>query len=276
MNKVEKEDFKKYLDEARTWETAKLVDASKSTKTAWYIAAAGMFIGVLGVASTTLMATQEPPLPVVVRVDASTGIVDVMNTLKNGKTNYEESVNKYFTQLYVRYREGYSDELKEDYYYNVGLMSVGVEQQKYFDAFNPKNPRSPINIYGPYAKVKIQIKGTSFIKSNVALVRYIKSIETGAGKPETSHWAATITFKYSSANMNEKDRGINPLGFQVTEYRNDPDAPGMDATALLQRLDSYPAQVPTQAAPISAPAILNMQPLQAPVAPVVPAIQTNQ
>jgi type IV secretion system protein VirB8 len=31
--------------------------------------------------------------------------------------------------------------------------------------------------------------------------------------------------------MKEKDRAINPLGFQVTEYRNDPDAFTTDTTS---------------------------------------------
>lgn len=272
MNKVEKKDFENYLKEARSWETDKVAEAQKSKKIAWYVATAGMVIGLLGVASTAMVATQEPPSPVVIRVDQSTGIVDVATTLKNSKENYEESVNKFFTQLYVRYREGYSSELKEEYYYNVGLMSVGVEQQKYFEAFNPKNPQSPINIFGPYAKVKIQVKGTSFIKSNVALVRYMKVIERGNSKPEITHWSATVTFKYSGLPMKEKDRGINPLGFQVTEYRVDADAPGADATAFIAPMsDDAPAAPAATAMPVLPPP--NVQPLQAPVAPVVPAIQ---
>jgi type IV secretion system protein VirB8 len=64
----------------------------------------------------------------------------------------------------------------------------------------------------------------------------------GSDKPESSHWAATITFKYSNAPMKEKDRAINPLGFQVTEYRNDPDAFTTDPTS------TPPASAPTTAA----------------------------
>ena len=32
-----------------------------------------------------------------------------------------------------------------------------------------------------------------------------------------------MTFDYVKAPMKEKDREINPLGFQVSEYRNDPE-----------------------------------------------------
>lgn len=265
-SKVEKKDFENYLKEARTWETDKVQEIEKSKKLAWRVATASgvvAFVSVFALAALTPLKTVEP---YVIRVDNSTGIVDVVEAMKDGKTNYDEAMNKYFTQWYVRYREGYSKELAEDYYANVGIMSVGLEQQKYYEFFNPKNPLSPINVFGPYAKVKVRIKSTSFIKSNVALVRYTKEIERGLDKPQVTHWAATITFKYSGAPMSEKDRATNPLGFQVVEYRNDPDAFAPDATA----------PVKPDEAPVAAPGGVTVFPGQttpAAPAPVVPAVQ---
>lgn len=282
MPNVEKKDFENYLAEARSWETDKLKQVEKSKKLAWWIAGAGVVVGILGTASATMQATKEPPPPVVLRVDNSTGIVDVVKPLADGKTNYEEAVNKYFTQWYVRYREGYSKELAADYYNNVGLMSVGLEQQKYFEWFNPKNPQSPLNIYGPYAKVKVRVKSTSFIKPNVALVRYTKEIERGLDKPQVSHWAATITFRYSGAPMKEQDRAVNPLGFQVVEYRNDPDSLLTDSnlTTAVENAAPQPAPnsvvlYPGQGVPATATVPAPAQPV-APAqaqAPVVPAVQ---
>lgn len=284
MSNIEKKDFDQYLAEARSWETDKLKESEKSKKVAWWIAIAGIAVGVLGTASATFQATKEPPPPVVLRVDNSTGIVDVVKPLSDSKTNYEEAVNKYFTQWYVRYREGYSKELAPEYYTNVGLMSVGLEQQKYYEWFNPKNPLSPLNVYGAHAKVKVRVKSTSFIKPNVALVRYTKEIERGMDRPQISHWAATITFRYSGAPMKEQDRAINPLGFQVVEYRNDPDAltpetniapPQAEAAPQSASVTLYPGQTTI---PPAMPAPTPQAPLvQAPVqaqAPVVPAVQT--
>ncbi|WP_010103742.1 virB8 family protein [Verminephrobacter aporrectodeae] len=246
MNKkVEKEDFDNYLKEARTWETDKVREIEKSKKLAWRVATAASvtaFVAVLAVAGLTPL---KMVAPYVIRVDNSTGIVDVVEALTDGKTNYDEAINKYFTQWYVRYREGYSKDLAEDYYYNVGIMSSSLEQQKYYQVFNPKNPMSPLNVYGHYAKVKTRIKSTSFINPNVALVRYTKEIERGLDNPQVTHWAATITFKYTKAPMAEKDRAINPLGFQVTEYRNDPDALTPDATPQT----AAPTDVPATSAP---------------------------
>ncbi|MDR3221130.1 MAG: virB8 family protein [Candidatus Accumulibacter sp.] len=232
MNKVEKADFEKYLKEARTWETDKVREIEKSKRIAWRIASISILLAFASVLAVTGMMPLKTVEPYVIRVDNSTGIVDVVEALTDGKTNYEEAVNKYFTQWYVRYREGYSKELAEEYYFNVGIMSNTTEQQKYYQFFQPKNPLSPINIYGDYAKVKITIKSTSFINPTIALVRYTKAIERGLDRPVISHWAATITFHYTKAPMSEKDRAINPLGFQVFEYRNDPDALAPAATPV--------------------------------------------
>jgi type IV secretion system protein VirB8 len=220
----EKQDLAQYLHETRSWETHKVRELTRSRTLAWRVATAAGAIALASVAAVAALAPFKEVTPFVIRVDNSTGIVDVVNSLKDGKTNYDEAINKYFTQWYVRYREGYSKELAEDYYYDVGILSSTLEQQKYFQAFNPKSAQSPLNVYGAYAKVKVRIKSTSFIQPQIALVRYTREVERGADAPQVTHWAATITFRYTTAPMAEKDRAINPLGFQVLEYRNDPDA----------------------------------------------------
>lgn len=219
-----------YLREARSWETSRVEQLHREKRTAWAVATGSVILTFASVVALAMLAPLKSVQPYVVRVDNATGSVDIVNGLVGGKTTYEEAVNKYFIQWYVRYREGYSRDLAEEYYYNTGLMSAPIEQQRYADLFSPKNPRSPLNLYGPYAKVRIRVKSTSFIQPNVALVRYTKEIERGADRPALTHWAATVSFRYTSAPMGERDRGINPLGFRVTEFRNDPDT-GSDLPA---------------------------------------------
>jgi type IV secretion system protein VirB8 len=278
-SKVEKEDFQNYLAEARSWETDKVVEANKSKRRAYVVAVIGSLAAIVSIAAVAALAPLKTVEPFVVRVDSATGVVDVVNSLKDGKTNYDETVNKYFTQWYVRYREGYSKELAPDYYQNVGVMSVGVEQQKYSEWFTPKNPNSPLNIYGANAKVKIDIKGTSFISPNVALVRYTRKIERAADQPQLSHWTATITFKYSGAPMKQKDREVNPLGFQVTEFRNDPDAdPAGNMPKPVKELPPQPTQARTNVQLYPGQNVAVTAPTQppAPATQIVPAPVTVQ
>lgn len=224
--KVEKQEFDQYLSEARSWETDKVQSLEKSKKLAWRVASVAGLIAVSAVWAVAALTPLKTTEPYVIRADNVTGIVDVVSPLKDGKQTYNEAIDKYFTQLYVRYREGYSEGLAEEYYTMVGIMSGEAEQARYYDWFNPKTSTvSPPKMWGTSAKVRVNIKSTSFIKSNVALVRYVREVERGgADRPLVSHWAATITFKYSGAPMAESDRARNPLGFQVVEYRTDPDA----------------------------------------------------
>jgi type IV secretion system protein VirB8 len=218
-----REDLKNYLKEAASWEADRLRATEQSRRMAWRIAGASGFMALCAVIAVAMLTPLKQVEPFVIRVDNSTGAVDAVTKLTDGKEKYSEAVSKYFAQWYVRYREGYARPLAEDYYHQVGLMSGSIEQRKFADSFNPKNPESPLTVYGDTARVKIGIKSTSFISPTVALVRYTKAIERGADRPQVSHWAATITFRYSNSPMSAEDRSLNPLGFQVMEYRNDPD-----------------------------------------------------
>lgn len=225
-NKVEQKELDAYLDEAKSWETSKVQKAERSKRNAWIVAGVSAAVAMSAVLAVSVIGLRmlKPVDPPVLRVDASTGRVDVLKPLANGKTNYKEAINKYFVQKYVRYREGYSRQLAEYYYRAVGLMSGGLVQQQYFKWFNPKNPRSPLNVYGNTAQVEISIQGTSFIKPDVALVRYVRKVIRGTDAPQISHWAATVAFHYTKRPMTPRDREINPLGFVVTQYRDDPDS----------------------------------------------------
>ena len=225
LKKVEKQNFQRYLSEARTWETDRLLQAEKSKKLAWIIASVASGLAIVSVVAVAGLTPLKQTELRIVRVNETTGTVDVLSEIPNAKTTYDEAINRYFAGQYVRFREGYSRRLADEYYTSVGIMSAATEQRRYGEWFSPRNPQSPLNVYGDTARVKVHIKGYSFIKKDVVLVRYWKEVERSASeKPEVTHWAATLAFKYSGAPMAEKDREINPLGFQVVEYRNDPDA----------------------------------------------------
>ncbi len=241
---VEPQDFQAYVHEARSWETDKIDQLIRSRACAWRIAVVAAATAFAAVTAVALLTPLKRVEPFVIRVDRATGIVDIVSAMKDAPTTYDEAINRYFIQWYVRYREAYSPDLASEYYNNVGILSANAEQQKFQDSFNPKNPLSPLNVYGATARVRVRIKSTSFIQPTIALVRYTKEVERNGEQPLVTHWAATIIFKYSAAPMAEKDRAINPLGFQAIEYRTDPDTPIVETTAHTKATDA-PAIVPS-------------------------------
>ena len=251
MSKSSKAELKAYLKETRTWETDKVIQADRLRRIAFAVGAVGLLIGLAGAGAVAMLAPLKTVVPYVVRVDNSTGIVDVMNTLKNSKTDYGEAVNKYFLQKYLRAREGYNRETAAQSYTEVGIMSSNIVLQRYRDYFSPKNPQSPLNLYQDFAKVRITVKSVSFINNDVALVRYVRELDRAPDRPQLSHWAATITFQYVGAPISEADRAINPLGFQVVDYRSDPES--LSTIEAHQATPGFTSAAP-QAGPASEPA----------------------
>lgn len=226
---IDKQNFVRYLAEAQSWETSKVKALQKSTKTAWIVAISAGLLALISGITVAVLGPQKTAVPYVIRVDNVTGSVDIVNALVDGKTTYDEALNKYHLQWYVRWREGFSKNLVKEYYQNVGIMSTPEEQSRYAGLMSPKNQRSPLNLYAD-GSVNIKIKSTSFISEKIALVRYTKEVTAGP-KAGITHWAATITFQYVGTPMAESSRAINPLGFQVVEYRNDPDQAITDSVA---------------------------------------------
>lgn len=209
----------KHTDEAMTWETERLVSEIRARKRAWIIAAAGWVMAVLAIIAVVGLTPLKEVKPFVVRVDQATGVVDVVSALEDSPNTYNKAVTRYFASQYIYAREGYSDKLAPTYYERVGLMSTGQVAQDYFEWFSPQNPRSPLNVYGQHAQVEAEIVSISFLSENLLSIRFTKTVDYSNRRDETSHWIATMGFRYVDAPMRESARLVNPLGFQVTEYR---------------------------------------------------------
>lgn len=218
------ESLRQYLVEANGWETDAVARANRTSKISLVVGVLGIVIGLAGVLAVKGLTPLKQVVPVIIRVDNATGIAEVIDQLTDAKTNYQESVNKYFLQNYVRFREGFNRATAERNYEAVGVMSERGEQTKYYEFFSPRNPQSPLNTHAEGQKTEISIRSTSFLSDNTALVRFIKEQHQIGAKPVLSYWAATITFTYQNPPTLQKDREYNPLGFLVTSYRVDPES----------------------------------------------------
>ena len=70
--------------------------------------------------------------------------------------------------------------------------------------------------------VQARVRPNAFINYRVANVRFTRTVQTETDT-QSSDWIATVTFQYTNAPMAEGDRYRNPLGFQVQNYRADPE-----------------------------------------------------
>lgn len=212
------------FEEGMDWEASKRISLQKSLKIAW------VFVGLLTVTTVCSLIALMLLMPLktiqleIVKVDSSTGIVEVLEQQKEFKTTYDETINTYFVKKYIRYRDGYSYPLMSNYYNYVGLLSTQTEQQVYAKWFHPTNPASPLTLYGQKKVAEIKFKSITYLSKDVALVRFIRTVTQGVDLLKEEHLTATVRFKYVKGKIATKDKEVNPLGFQVVEYRIDEDA----------------------------------------------------
>ncbi len=224
MTGVPAPDLKRYFEEARRWDQDRLASALRSRRLAWVTAGVAGLLAITASAAVAALAPLKTVEPFVVRVDRSTGLVDVMRGLapEEGAVRYEEAVSKYFLAQYVRTREGYLDPAAEDAFRLVSILSGSAEQRRWAETYRGSNPDSPQNLYGRDGEVVVSIRAIGFIGDDVANVRFRRTVRQAQQVIE-SDWIATIAFTYTRAPMNEADRLRNPLGFQVVSYRADPE-----------------------------------------------------
>lgn len=220
---VSTDSLKNYFEKARRFDQDRLIQVERSARIAWCVAICASIIAVVSVFAIAGLTPLKTVEPFVVRVDNSTGIVDVVSALTSAAGTYDEAVTKYFAAKYVRAREGYVSSEAEDNFRTVALLSTQPEQTRFATVYRGSNPESPQNIYGRSATSRINIVSISLINANVASVRYMQTVTRG-DDVRTTHWVATLTFSYVNAPMSSTDRLVNPLGFVVSDYRADPEA----------------------------------------------------
>ena len=88
------------------------------------------------------------------------------------------------------------------------------------------NPDNPLARLPRQISVQVRIKSVSLLEDGQALVRYdlLQRNDLGA-ESQPAPYVAVIRYRFRDRPLAESDRFINPLGFEVVQYRHDPEAP---------------------------------------------------
>jgi type IV secretion system protein VirB8 len=217
------DDLKAYFDRARRWDEDRLLAAERSKRLAWTVAGVACCLTLASVGAVAALSPLKSVEPYVIRVDNSTGIVDVVAALRASPADYPEAVTRYFLAKYVRAREAFALPEAEASFRTASLLSTASEQQRFATYFRGSNPESPQVTYGRHGVAEVRIKTISLLGPNLASVRFVREVRRGEDF-KTSHWIATITFSITpEAAISTSDRLVNPIGFLVSAYRADPE-----------------------------------------------------
>jgi type IV secretion system protein VirB8 len=169
---------------------------------AWWVAAAGWLCAVASSARLLLLMPLKRVEPFVVRVDNSTGVVDVVPVYA-GSATPEQAITRYFLTHYVTVCERFNFATAESDYEECGAFHAAERNQEWFAAWAATNPLSPLNVHKDGSRVRAQVESVSFFTrssgmSDLAQVRYLKAARQGGGAEEKfTHWIATIQYAYA-------------------------------------------------------------------------------
>ncbi|UTO28066.1 virB8 family protein [Bartonella harrusi] len=214
--------LEEYIKEARSFDIDRMYGMRIRMKIAMALT---VLFGLMTIALALAVAALTPLKsvePFVIRVDNSTGIVETVSALKELPNDYDEAITRYFAAKYVRAREGFLSSEAENNFSLVSLLSSPAEQNRFAKWYAGNNPESPQNIYQNMIAT-VTIKSISFLSKDLIQVRYYKAVKDSNDKETISHWVSILNFSYINAQISTTDRLINPLGFQVSEYRTDPE-----------------------------------------------------
>ena len=257
MNKHSRDTLDAYYAEAASWNRDRVQSMRASHRTAWAIAAVAAVIAILEAIALVLLTPLKTVEPYTLMVDRTTGYVQALKPLDKAVIAPDAALTQSFLVQYVIARESFDMATLNANYRKVALFSAGPARTSYLQTMQVSNPQSPLLLYPRNTIVDVRVKSVSPIGSNAALLRFdvTRTDANGHAQPAGS-WVAILKYRYSTAAMATEDRFLNPLGFQVTSYRKDPEAiSATDATAPAQDVNAGPGppRAPYYTSPVALP-----------------------
>lgn len=231
-----------YCREAESWDADRSAQHRRSAAVAWRVAAAGWVSAVGSAVALVVLMPLKQVEPFVVRVDNTTGIVDVVPVYTGGAAP-EEAVTRYFLTHYLTVCERFSFATAESDYEECGAFHSAQRNQAWYAEWTATNPASPLNVHKDGSSVRVQVASVSFFTrasglADLAQVRYLKAVRQAGGTDEKyTHWVATIQYAYAAPAKDPKMRRWNPLGFKIVEFKSEPEVMVESATDQEPRHD---------------------------------------
>ena len=215
-----------YYDRATSWALDSQAETARSRRIAWTLAGIAIGVALFEAVALAMLAPLKSVQTVTLLVDKQTGFVQAVNPLQPQRVLADEALTNAFLAQYVVAREGFDRATVASDYRKVALWSAGRARSTYVAMMPTINPTSPFKRLPAGTLLQAAVKSVSRLSLGLALVRFdTVEINRSGQRSAPQPWVAVIRFGYVNATMRVEDRLINPLGFQVTGYRRDQEAP---------------------------------------------------
>jgi len=212
-----------YLAEAASWDADRAARAQRQARIAWSVAAGAGTCATLTAAAIFALMPLKRVEPFVIRVDNTSGVVDVVPVFQGG-VSMPEAVTRYFLDHYVTVCERFNFATAESDYEECGAFHTAQRNQLWYQQWNRANPDSPLNRYRDGTVVQAQVLSISFFTrgngvADLAQVRYVKRRRnSGGGEEERTQWIATVQYAYAKPSSDARTRRWNPLALKIIDF----------------------------------------------------------
>lgn len=195
------------------------------------------FLGVIAISSLLLaliagfiilyMLPQKTVMPFLIQVDEKSGYTNIIEQNSLRSISADESLRRYFIIKFLTAREGYDAlDLRENSDVVRLLAEKGIYRRYWNEVINPQNKQSLYVTLSSDRMRQVEIKSVQFLDSERAQVRLsvTTSDKQKSSQPQVEHFIALIKFQFVQLDLKFSEMAVNPLGFQVQEYRLDKDS----------------------------------------------------
>lgn len=207
-----------------------LVLLERSERRAWNVVKGLLAVLAISVAGNVTMGKLKQVSFVPIITDAATGDSRVGRTLDADTVPAIEALDKASLTAYVSAREGYAWHFLQDFYDTVRVSSLPGIFQPYAALYDGAKGRDKVWADRQLHKVVVTnrrltgpVPGSTDERGAVVSFE-VRSNYLDRSQPDTTaRYVATVHFRYApDMELNERERALNPFGFQVTAYRTDP------------------------------------------------------
>ena len=253
MKQSARESLDAYYREAGSWADDQQDAMRSSRKAAWTVAIVAGALALLEAIALVVLLPLKTVVPYTLMVDKTTGYVQELKPIDAAKIAPDTALTQSFLVQYVIAREEYDFNTLQTDYRKVQLWSAGAAKTDYVNGMQSANPASPQNRYQRNSVLDVRVKSVTSLSATSALVRFDTVRRDSGGQWQSPEaWVAVIDYRFSTGPMSTEDRYINPLGFQVSKYRRDPETAGSQPLAPPPASNFVPEQpLPQPATPIT-------------------------
>lgn len=190
---------------------------------AYFVAAAGVIIGLAGFLGAISLFPLKSVETFVVVVDKETGEMDRVSQVAALTLDESDAIIQANLVAYVDDRETYDLTDGEQRINSVLDRSDGDAAHTLRDLWSSTNEDYPITVYGREAKIDVVIRSVNQIEPGVAQVRFTRTLRRERDtRTVTRPYVATLAYEFRPETRQRlQDVWANPLGFVVTSYRVD-------------------------------------------------------